>query len=146
MSQLLIALALLGTSASMSAEARNPASNRGGDPLLLQEVQRIATRVERLRGEAFIRPPFAVRVPEVMRDVAAEIRAFAVLPRDRVAARGRAWSAIGLGDADTPRNLLTTLAADLDGIGFDPQGNRLLVTPGRHIRFYYCRREGMKPC
>jgi hypothetical protein len=127
---LVIVLALQSATAVGQAPDE-AASMRGVDQLLLQEVRRIATKVETLRGEGFVRPPFAVRVPEDMRDVAAEIRAFAVLPRGRVAARGRAWSDIGLGQAESPRDVLLTLAADLDGIGFDPQGNRLLVTPGR---------------
>jgi hypothetical protein len=132
LTNLLIALALLqGTPVPTDPVVQEAESLRGVDTLLLEEVRRIASRVETLRGEAFVRPPFAVRVPDEMRDVAAEIRAFAILPRDRVAARGRAWNEIGLGNVDTPRNLLLTLAADLDGIGFDPSGNRLLVTPGR---------------
>jgi len=107
------------------------AAARGTDTLLLEEVRRIGARVETLCGESFVRPPFAVRVPEEMRDVAAEIRAFAAAPRDRLAARGRAWRDLGLGDGTTPRRLMLVLASDLAGIGFDPGGNRLLVTPGR---------------
>jgi hypothetical protein len=129
---LFIVLALLpSVTAAESPEPNEATSRRGVDQLLLEEVRRIAARVETLRAERFVRPPFAVRVPEEMRDVAAEIRAFSVLPRDRVAARGRAWSDVGLGDADVARSVLLTLAGDLDGIGFDPKGNRLLVTPGR---------------
>jgi hypothetical protein len=126
----LAAVALLAGTA-WAQEATDAAAPSGGDRLLLDEVQRIAKRVETLRRETFVRPPFAVRVPEDMRRVAAEIRAFANLSRDAVAARGRAWEDIGLGDARSPRSLLLALAGDLGGIGFDPQGNRLLVTPSR---------------
>jgi hypothetical protein len=129
----LLAIALLQAApvATDGRDANVATSQRGVDQLLLEEVRRIAARVETLRGEAFVRQPFAVRVPEDMREVAAEIRASDVLPRDRLAARGRAWSDIGLGGEQAPRALLLALAADLDGIGFDPKGNRLLVTPGR---------------
>jgi hypothetical protein len=118
--------------AAVVAEAQDAnaaPSSREGEALLLEEVRRIAARVEALRGEAFERPPLAVRVPEDLRQAAAEIRAFSTLPRDRLAARGRAWQDIGLGDTESPRNLLFLLAADLKGVGFDPKGNRLLVTP-----------------
>jgi hypothetical protein len=70
-------------------------------------------------------------VPDEVGAAAAEIRAFAVLSRERLAARGRAWADLGLGGNASPRNVLVALAADLDGVSFDPQGNRLLVSPGR---------------
>ena len=104
-----------------------PVLRRGDDPVLFNEVGRIAGRVEIVRGEAFARSPLAVRVPRELRVAAAEIRAYRVLSRERLSARGRAWSDLGLGQADTPRNLFVALAADLDGVGFDPEGNRLLV-------------------
>ena len=66
-----------------------------------------------------------------MRQVAAEIRAFNVLPSERLAARGRAWVDLGLGDENAPATLFTMLAADVSGIGFDPDGNRLLVDPAK---------------
>jgi hypothetical protein len=106
-------------------------SGVGDDPDLLREVARIAGRVEILRAERFVRPPFAVRVPEELRAAAAEIRSFAVVSRARLAARGRAWSDIGLGRPESPRNVLLALASDLDGIAFDPGGNRLLISPDR---------------
>lgn len=129
---LLLVAALQSDPGALQEEASSPVSlRRGDDPLLLDEVGRIAGRVEILRGEPFVRPPFAVRVPDEIRSASAEIRAYGVLSRERLAARGRAWNDLGLGDAESPRNLLIALAADLDGIGFDPQGNRLLVSPGR---------------
>jgi len=104
---------------------------KGADLELLDEIRRIAANVERLREEAFTRPPLAVRVPEELRQAAAEIRAAGALPRNRLEARGRAWSDIGLGGQATPLGLLRELAADLPGVGFDPAGNRLLVAPDR---------------
>jgi hypothetical protein len=66
-----------------------------------------------------------------MREIAATIRALNVLRRDRLDARGRAWADLGLGSPSSPETLYIALAADLAGIGFDPEGNRLLVAPDR---------------
>lgn len=124
---------ILGTIVGPGASER-PATGlqpKGADLELLRSVRRIAEEVERLRGESFVRPPVAVRAPDSMRKVAAEIRASNVIPRERLAARGRAWSEIGLGGSGSPERLFQTLAADLQGIGFDPDGNRLLVSPDR---------------
>jgi len=98
---------------------------------LLRAVRRIAGKVETLRGEKFARPPIAVRVPDELRAAAAEIRAFAVVDRTRLHARGRAWGDLGLGGAASPERLMVALARDLEGIGFDPSENRLLVAPDR---------------
>jgi hypothetical protein len=102
---------------------------KGADLSLLDEIRRIATRVEALREESYERPPLAVRVPDDLRNVADETRAASVLPPARLAARGRAWEDLGFGGVETPARLLRLLAGDLAGIGFDPSGNRLLVSP-----------------
>lgn len=121
---------ILGASAAQGAEPQPRI--RGADLQLLEAVREIAGQIERVRGEPFSRPPLAVRTPDAMRQVAAEIRAFNVLPRERLEARGRAWADIGLDEGgDLPRRLFVRLAADLDGVGFDPEGNRLLVAPDR---------------
>lgn len=127
---LCLALGLAGstTAAPPSGESE---SIKGADLQLLDEVRRIAGKVARLRGQEFARPPLAVRVPDAMREVAAEIRAYGILSRVRMAARGRAWADVGLGGPETPEIFLRTLAADLEGVGFDPEGNRLLVSPER---------------
>jgi len=117
--------------AEESQSAAATISAKGADLRLLEAVRAIAGKVESLRGERFRRAPLAVRAPETVRHVAAEIRAFNVLSRERLAARGRAWADIGLGREESPENLLLALAEDLDGIAFDPQGNRLLVDPER---------------
>lgn len=118
--------------ASLAADARQERSTiKGADLDLLAEVRHIAEALETLRGQRFDRPPIAVRAPDEMRRVAAEIRALNVLHRDRLEARGRAWADIGLGQAATPAMLMTTLAADLQGVGFDPAGHRLMVSPDR---------------
>jgi len=131
---LFILLALLQADAAAEAKVEPRSATtvvKGVDLDLLREVRRVAENVEAVRGEKFDRPPIAVRAPDEMRLVAADIRAFNVLPRARLEARGRAWSDIGLGGTGSPLGLLRTLAADLGGIGFDPDGNRLLVAPDR---------------
>jgi hypothetical protein len=102
---------------------------KGADLDLLNAVRAVSSEVERLRGQKYDRPPIAVRAPDIMRQVAAEVRSLNALPRERLEARGRAWADIGLGSASSPALLLRTLAEDLDGIGFDAEGNRLLVSP-----------------
>ena len=56
--------------------------------LLLYEVQRASERIGKLRGQSFDGSPDAVRVPEHICRAAAEIRAFNVLPHERLRARG----------------------------------------------------------
>jgi hypothetical protein len=128
---LVIAAVLLQATPPAESDATVIAPRPGDDVGLLDEVRRIGRRVEILRGETFTRPPFAVRVPDHMREIAAEIRIYDVLSRERLEARGRAWADIGLGDTGSPRRLYLSLAADLEGLGFDPQGNQLLVAPGK---------------
>ncbi|HXV77931.1 MAG TPA: hypothetical protein VD788_16595 [Candidatus Polarisedimenticolaceae bacterium] len=102
---------------------------KGADLSLLTSVREIAQRVEQQREQKFRSPPIAVRTPDHMREVAATIRALNVLERERLEARGRAWEDLGLGQPSSPERLYLLLAGDLAGIGFDPQGNRLLVAP-----------------
>lgn len=95
-----------------------------------EEFQRIATRVASMRGEKFVPSVSAARVPDDLRQVAAEIRAMAVLDPARLAARGRAWVDLGLVDSvEAPRRLIATLAADIRGVGQDPDGSRLFIGP-----------------
>jgi hypothetical protein len=98
---------------------------------LLRSVRRIATKVEALRGEPFTHPPVGVRVPDDLRFAAADIRAFNVVGKRQLSARGRAWADLGLGGRASPQRLVTLLSRDLAGIGFDPSENRLLVSPDR---------------
>lgn len=133
---LLAALLQAGATGRPQADAEQepeaPAvAAKGADLYLLDSVRTIAKQVERLRGERFRRPPLAVRAPEMMRGVAAEIRARNVLPRETLEARGRAWADLGLGTERSPEILLRAVAGDLEGIAFDPTGNRLLVDPER---------------
>jgi len=103
---------------------------KGGDAQMSEEFQRIATRVASMRGEKFDPPVSAARVPDDLRQIATEIRAMAVLDRSRLAARGRAWVDLGLADSvEAPRRLIETLAADIRGVGLDPDGSRLFIGP-----------------
>jgi hypothetical protein len=102
---------------------------KGADIPLLEAVRTIATKVERLRGQKYDRPPIAVRAPELMRQLAGQIRSLNAISRERLAARGRAWTDIGLGGPSSPALLLRMLSEDLAGVGFDAEGNRLLVSP-----------------
>jgi len=104
---------------------------KGADLQLLGTVREISKQVQEIRGQKFDRPPVAVRTPDHMREIAATIRALNVLRRDRLDARGRAWADLGLGSPSSPETLYIALAGDLEGIGFDPEGNRLLVAPDR---------------
>jgi len=108
-----------------------PGSDGAGESAILGEVRRLSGQVARLIGETFDRPPVAVRVTDPMREVAATIRVQRVVSSDRLAARGRAWADLGLGIDSTPQELWNLLAADLEDVGFDPEGNRLLVSPDR---------------
>jgi hypothetical protein len=126
---LLLQLHVASTPAQTDSELPEASLSKlkGADLDLLFDVRKIGDRVAKLRGQSFRQPPLAVRVPESMRGVATEIRAYSVLPPERLSARGRAWEDVGLGDAGMAERVLLALAGDLRGIGFDPAGNRLLV-------------------
>jgi len=128
----LLAIAQSSEPASTPAEESTQSLTlKGADLQLLGTVREISKRVMAIRGQKFDRPPVAVRTPDHMREVAATIRALNVLRRERLDARGRAWADLGLGAPSSPETLYIALAADLAGIGFDPEGNRLLVAPDR---------------
>jgi len=92
-------------------------------------VAGIVSRIEALRGEKFSLHPIIERAPDGLREIAARSRASQVLSPERLAARGRAWSDLGLGGTSSPRNLLEFLAADLRGVGFDTRNLRMFLSP-----------------
>ena len=128
---------LIAMAGASPGPAENPAPGaepepsivKGGDLDLLQEVRRIASRLEVLRGSRFPAPPVALRAPQDARHAVASNRVAASIAASRLEARGRAWADLGLGDPTAPRELYGHLASDLDGIVFDPVGPRLLVDP-----------------
>lgn len=148
---MLLTLAILQSAAASPTEPEQPATQaatgsiKGADLDLLREVREIAGRVERLRGQQFDRPPVAVRAPDPMREVAAEIRAYKLHSPARLEARGRAWADLGFSSPASPANVLRHLAADLEGIGFDAEANRLLVTPDRLTKDDFAPRDEDDP-
>jgi hypothetical protein len=120
-----------GASPPGTAPEPDAAPVRGADLELLGEIRRIAEHVETLREASFPRLPIAVRASAKARRAAAEVRLASVLPPERLEARGRAWSDLGLGDPGVPARVFGRLADDLDGIVLDRRGRRLLVDPGR---------------
>ncbi len=94
---------------------------------LADSVQRIAGRVEAIRDLKFRATPAAARVPQDVLDVAAELRAFSALAPERLAARGRGWTDLGLGVPTTPSTIVRMLAADLGGMSYDPTAHRILL-------------------
>jgi hypothetical protein len=108
-----------------------PPPPKGADLDLLQETRSIASRLEAVRGARLVNPPLAIRAPEEVRALVTEARLASIAGAARLAARGRAWSDLALGDADAPARMLRVLVGDLDGATYDPGGRRLLVDPAR---------------
>ena len=77
-------------SAAQPAPSTPGTTVKGADMVLLTAVRKIGERVSSLRGEAFDRPPVAVRAPDDLRQAAAEIRAYNIVNRARLESRGRA--------------------------------------------------------
>ncbi len=117
----------LPVGAPPEAEEALPAQPKGADLDLLDESRRTAQRVERIRGLRFAGVPPAVRAGDAPRREAASRRVAAACPASRLAARGRAWADLGFGGVEAPRRFLDALAGDLQGIGFDASGPRVLV-------------------
>jgi len=144
MAVLLVAPVQGALQGSAEPPAQEPATApiKGADLDLLRIVRRIGQRVEQLRQQKFVRPPIAVRAPDQMREVTAEIRMLNAVKRERLEARGRAWVDLGLGEASSPRSLYLAICGDLAGILFDPEGNRLLVAPDRLTDNDFGSKEG----
>jgi hypothetical protein len=139
---ILLVVPLVGLAETEKPAEPKEGAVRGADLPLLETVRGIAHQVERLREQKFVRPPVAVRAPDQMRQVTAEIRMLSALRRERLEARGRAWAELGFGSASMPREAYLALCADLEGIGFDPEGNRLLVAPERLADSDFAPRKG----
>ncbi|MDH3626554.1 MAG: hypothetical protein OEV00_05530 [Acidobacteriota bacterium] len=89
----------------------------------------IVDSVEAIRGQAFDSVPVPVRAPATLRDVLADVAVAEVIDDRTLAARGRAWRAIGLGDERTPQRLWRLLARDVPRVAFDEESRQLYVDP-----------------
>ena len=111
-----------------AAEASPPPSPEGtADPDLDEELASVARRVEILRGLRFKQVPAGIRLPEEAhraRQLAEQAASMVDL-----AARGRAWADVGLGDALGPAELDVRLKRDLEGVSVDLAGRTLRAEP-----------------
>ena len=117
------------TAPSPPASPQTPV--KGADTHLLQAVRVVADRISDLTRVRAAVPLVGVRADAASRQAEAKARAARWLPEPTALARGRAWKDLGLGTGTAPGELVTALAADLDGIGLDAEGRRLLVDPAR---------------
>jgi hypothetical protein len=88
---------------------------------------RIAALIGAGRGSDLV----AQRSDEATRRAEVTARASRILPADVAAARGRAWSDLGLGAGTEPADLVAAIEYDLSGMTFDATRRRLLVDPER---------------
>jgi hypothetical protein len=119
-----------------------PLPPKGADLDLVGESRQTAERVERIRGIRFAGLPPPVRAGEDVRKEAALRRVGSAQPPAVLSARGRAWAELGLGGEGSPRRLVEAVAADLQQIGYDPDGRRLLVDPSALSSDDFAPREG----
>ena len=96
------------------------------DLALLEAVREVGARLVR-DGVPESDPPLAVRADVATLAAASAARLRALGSPETLDARGRAWADLGLGVGDGPARLAEVLAADLDGLGIDHDGHRLLV-------------------
>lgn len=131
--RLLSAAMLVAGACALFAQQPSPGAVQvqGADLPLIGDVREVATKTEAVRGVKIPRLPLAVRAPASERQGAVSARAAAMVPADRLAARGRAWEGLGLGNAATPAAVIRLLAEDLDGVCLDASGSKLLVDPTR---------------
>jgi hypothetical protein len=126
---LTVALCLAGTVRGEDTASSGSAAT--ADMALLAEVRAIAERVEEVRGTRFSSSPVAVRGSGEAARRARDVRTASTIEEGRLAARGRAWADIGLGDDRRPARLLAIVAGDVVGISLDVDFRRLIVDPDR---------------
>jgi hypothetical protein len=128
-----MALVAAGVAAQPSAppSEMKPSPDARFDASLASDVRSVVDRIAALvRAKAPV-SFVAMRAEAPARASAARQRADRVLPPPLAEARGRAWRDLGLGGATAPAELAEALASDLDGMGLDAAGARLLVDPDR---------------
>ena len=111
--------------------ATTPEPVKGADVELIRVVRSVGDRIAALVGRPARADLLAVRADEAARLAAARARAEAACPPATAAARGRAWSDLGLGVAGDPADLALALALDLPGMTLDASGVKVLVDPNR---------------
>lgn len=130
-----LVLAVTGVVAQDSArpgDAPDSATTiKGADLDLVRSVRIVGDRIAGLVQVERAPSVVAVRADEETRTAASAQRAQRLLPPAYAEARGRAWSDLGLGAGNEPRNLAATLSRDLPGMTFDAGAVRLLVDPRR---------------
>lgn len=127
-----LTLTALAATAEPAAPPEPPVVVSGAaDVELLQAVRAIADKAAAWRGSRFPSSPLAVRGGDAQRrEVAASVLG-GWIERAGLAARGRAWSDLGLGSEGTVAEVYAALAGDLDGFALSSDGRRLLVDPER---------------
>ncbi len=113
------------------AVAQEPDAVKGADEALLKSVRVVAGRIAAIADVQHPPEVVAVRANETARSIEIDARTESILPKDKAAARGRAWRDLGLGDGTEPAALAAALASDLPGMTLDRAGARLLVDPER---------------
>lgn len=121
-----LAALLLCPGAIAQEPSASPAAS-ASDAALTEAARDLARRLEPLMDDAFERPPVVARAPELILDAATDFRAVRMLDAERLAARGRAWAALGLGDPGTPADVYRWIARDLRGCAVDEERGRLLL-------------------
>lgn len=124
-----LAVAVAVASATGPVGATEPDRVSGRESLELRsEIEKVVRRLGMVRG-GDVDTPRIRRADADALATSAAARAAAHGDADALAARGRAWADIGLGVGDGPARLVRTLAADIEGVGFDPADGALLVAP-----------------
>jgi hypothetical protein len=128
----IVALAALASAAQQAPPpASAPTQETRADAALAGDVRSAADRVAALVRGKLPATFLPTRADAAARASAARVRAERILPPAVASARGRAWRDLGLGADSAPAELAQALAADLDGMGMDGAGARLLVDPER---------------
>lgn len=100
------------------------------DAELAARVRTLAERTEAVFEDRFAEVPRARRADAAEFEAALAARLDALVPAGKLAARGRAWREIGLGDEGTPEQLYRVLLSDLPGFLVGPD-RELWVGEGR---------------
>lgn len=116
----------------LASDAAAPVVVRGAEDVeLIEAVRAVAGKTATWRGARFSTPPLALRATPVQRAAVARETLDSWISPERLAARGRAWSDLGLGSAESPAEVYGALAGDIDGLALTSDGRRMLLDPER---------------